>query len=69
MMEWKKVNRCKECGKIYEKGLPYICRKCGAEISRPTSLLVQALGGGAVTLTEKCEKVIAKRCLFESKRK
>lgn len=63
-MEWKKVNRCRECGKIYEKGIPYICRKCGAEIGRPTSLIAQALGGGPVTLTEKCEKVIAKRGLF-----
>lgn len=63
-MDWKKVNRCRECGKIYEKGIPYICRKCGAEIGRPTSLLVQAIGGGPVTLTGKSEKVIAKRCLF-----
>jgi hypothetical protein len=63
-MGWKRVRRCKECGRIYESGIPYICKKCGAEIGRPTPALVQALGGEPVMLTDKCETVIARKELF-----
>lgn len=59
-----KVSRCKECGEIYPNGIPYICKKCGAEIGTPTPMLLQALGCGEVTLTDKCEKVVAKKGLF-----
>lgn len=64
MGAWKKVNRCKECGKIYANGIPYICKKCGVEIGRPSPMLIQAMGGGPVTMTDKCEKVVAKKSLF-----
>lgn len=64
MGEYIKVCRCRDCGKIYEKGIPYICSKCGAEIGRPTPMLLQMMGSGEVTLTEKCEKVIARKSLF-----
>lgn len=63
-MSWKIVCRCKECGRIYEGGIPCICKKCGEEIGYPTPMLVQAFGGGPVTLTEKCEKVIAKKGIW-----
>lgn len=64
MGDYKKVCRCKVCGKIYDKGIPYICSKCGAEIGRPTPTILQMMGSGEVTLTEKCEKVVAKKvCL------
>lgn len=64
MSEYKKVCRCKECGKIYPNGISYICGKCGATIGKQTSLFLQAMGGDPVTLTDKCEKVIAKKGLF-----
>ena len=64
MGDYKKVCRCKVCGKIYDKGIPYICSKCGAEIGRPTPTILQMMGSGEVTLTEKCEKVVAKKGLF-----
>lgn len=35
MRGYKPVSRCKDCGKIYDKGIPYICSKCGAEIGKP----------------------------------
>ena len=64
MGKWKAVCRCKECGKIYPKGIPYICGRCGALIGEKTPIILQALGGGEVTLTSKCEKVIAKQGIF-----
>ena len=63
MGDYKKVCRCKVCGKIYDKGIPYICSKCGAEIGRPTPTILQMMGSGEATLTEKCEKVVAKKGL------
>ena len=42
----------------------WICRKCGTEIGTTTPALLQMLGQGEVTLTKKCEKVIAKRGIF-----
>ena len=64
MFEYQMVSRCKECGKIYSNGIPYICEKCGVEIGTPTPVFLQALGHGAVTLTDKCERVVAKKGLF-----
>lgn len=64
MVGYRVVSRCKECGKIYENGIPYICNKCGARIGIKTPEILQALGHGEVTLTDKCEKIIAKRVLF-----
>lgn len=63
-MGWKIVKRCKECGRVYENGIPYICKKCGAEIGRPTPMLIQAIGGEPITLTDKCEKVVARKGLL-----
>ena len=64
MRDYKKVCRCRDCGKIYDKGIPYICSKCGAEIGKPTPTILQMMGCGEVTLTEKSEKVVAKKGLF-----
>ena len=64
MSDWKKVCRCKECGEIYPNRVPLICRKCGAEIGITTPVFLQMLGQGEVTLTKKCERVIAKRGIF-----
>lgn len=61
---YREVFRCKECGKIYENGIPYICKKCGTEIGTETPIIFQALGHKKVTLTDNCEKVIAKKTLF-----
>lgn len=33
MRDYKKVCRCRDCGKIYDKGIPYICSKCGAGLA------------------------------------
>ena len=66
MGKYKRVCRCKKCGKIYPHGIPYICGKCGTEIGikTPTILKAMGLGYGAVTLTDNCEKVIAKKTLL-----
>jgi hypothetical protein len=64
MADWKRVSRCKECGMVYPNGIPYICGKCGTEIGRPTPILLQTLGYGEVSLTNKCEHVTAKKKLF-----
>lgn len=48
MRDYKKVCRCRDCGKIYDKGIPYICSKCGAEIGRPTPTILQMMGSGEV---------------------
>ena len=64
MAGYREVCRCKECGKIYPNGIPYICEKCGTEIGTETPIIFQALGHREVTLTDKCEKVIAKKTLF-----
>lgn len=64
MGEWKEVCRCRDCGRIYPNGIPYICKVCGARIGKATSILTQAFGGGEVTLTDKCEKAVARKKLF-----
>ena len=66
MGKYKRVCRCKKCGKIYPHGIPYICYKCGTEIGTetPTILKAMGLGYGAVTLTDNCEKVTAKKTLL-----
>ena len=48
----------------YSNSIPYICSKCGAEIGKPTPTILQMMGCGEVTLTEKSEKVVAKKGLF-----
>lgn len=66
MGKYERVCRCKKCGKIYPNGIPYICSKCGTEIGTktPTILKSMGLGYGEVTLTDNCEKVIAKKTLL-----
>ena len=58
MAGYREVFRCKECGKIYENGIPYICQKCGTKIGTETPIIL------AVALTDNCENVIAKKTLF-----
>lgn len=67
MRGYKQVSRCKDCGKIYDKGIPYICSKCGAEIGKPTPTILQMMECGEVTLTEKCEKVVAKKVCLDGR--
>lgn len=65
---FKKVNRCKKCGKIYPHGLPLICKRCGAEIARePTAneLIFNHSLQFKVILTKNAEKVIARRRFFK----
>lgn len=64
MSGYMEVSRCKVCGKIYENGIPYICCKCGTKIGTETAIFLQAIGCKEVTLTDKCERVIAKKTLF-----
>lgn len=64
MGRYREVFRCMECGKIYKNRIPYTCEKCGAGIGVETPIIFQVLGRGEVTLTDKCEKIIAKRTLF-----
>lgn len=64
MRDYKEVARCRNCGKIYEHGIPYICSKCGVELGTPTPMILQMMGSKAVTLTENCEKVIARKRMF-----
>ena len=66
MGKYRRVIRCKKCGKIYQNCIPYICCKCGTEIGTktPTILKAMGLGYGAVILTDNCEKVIAKKTLL-----
>ena len=66
MGKYKRVCRCKKCGKIYPHGIPYICGKCGTEIGTKTPTILKAMGLGydAVTLTDNCEKVTAKKTLL-----
>ena len=61
MGKYKSVSRCKKCGKIYSHGIPYICFKCGTEIGTETPTILKAMGYRDVTLTDNCEKVIAKK--------
>ena len=62
--KYKRVSRCKKCGKIYPHGIPYICYKCGTEIGTETPTILKLIGYGDVTLTDNCEKVIAKKTLL-----
>ena len=64
MGKYKSVSRCKKCGKIYQCGIPYICGKCGTEIGTETPTILKSMGYGGVTLTDNCEKVIAKKTLL-----
>lgn len=65
MANWKNVYRCKECGKVFEKEVPFICSKCGTEMRKEPTLLEEILGMSFLLNTDKCEKVIAKRKLFK----
>ena len=65
---FKKVSRCKKCGKIYPHNLPLICRKCGAEIARKPTTIELAFKPAlqfVVFLTDNAEKVIARRKFFK----
>ena len=64
MAGYREVYRCKECGKIYGNRIQYICDKCGAGIGIKNPEILQVFGVDEVTLTDKCEKIIAKKTLF-----
>jgi Archaea-specific RecJ-like exonuclease, contains DnaJ-type Zn finger domain len=57
-MGYKQVIRCKSCGKIFSKNVPFTCPKCGV-ILKWQSVVFGNL------LTNKSENVIAKRKLFK----
>lgn len=63
MSEWKEVKRCKECGKVYDKGIPEICVKCGARFGTASAFMA-LFGQRRVLRSSKCETVVAKRTLF-----
>lgn len=68
MSGFKKVNRCKKCGKIYPHNLPLICKRCGTEIAREptaTELIFNHSLQFKVFLTDNAEKVIARRKFFK----
>lgn len=67
MGDYKKVCRCKDCGKIYDKGIPYICSKCGAEIGKPTPTILQMMGCGEVTLTENARRLLLKKVCLDGR--
>jgi len=64
MGNWKKVKRCLECGKIYENGIPDVCKKCGAVLVTENMLIRMILGSDYLLQTDRCETVIARRRLF-----
>lgn len=64
MGDWKEVNRCTECGKIYECGIPRICKKCGVVLGTNDSFMRLLFGKNLLIRTNKCEKVIARRRFF-----
>lgn len=64
---YKEVSQCIKCKKIYPKGIPYICKKCGARIGRnPTDTEISFNFNllGRVVLTENAKKVIARKRFF-----
>ena len=68
MGSYKEVTQCIKCKKIYSKGIPYICKKCGAKIGRkPTDIEISFNHYllGRVILTENAKKVIARKRLFK----
>lgn len=64
MGNWKKVKRCLECGKIYENGIPSVCKKCGTILGTKNMLIQLILGSDYLIQTDSCETVIARRRLY-----
>lgn len=65
MSSWTKVSRCKNCGKIYEYGIPEICRKCGTNIST-RNIALKFLGIDRCMIpTSNLEDIVAKRKWFK----
>lgn len=63
MSKWQEVKRCKECGKIYDSGIPEICKKCGVRLGTASAFMA-LFGQRQVLRTNKCESVVARRTLF-----
>ena len=64
MSKNKEVVRCKICGKIYPKEIPYKCYKCGAKLLEDDLIIQLFFGNGKASLTENAERVSAKKKLF-----
>lgn len=62
---WKKVVMCKECGKVYPSGAPYICRKCGAGLGIRDAFAKIVTGKEIMRPTKNLEMVTARRRLFK----
>ena len=58
------VQRCKECKKIYPKGAPEICVKCGVRLGYTSLYLKFFTGRVILNYTDKCEKVAAKKTIL-----
>lgn len=61
MGSYKAVSICKNCGKIYAHGIPEICYKCGVRLGYEGIFTAPV----KLTLTDDCEKIIARRKLFK----
>lgn len=63
MGKWKRVWRCKECGRIYEV-LPSLCSKCGASIGRPNYIARMIFNKNIVIPTGNTDIVTARKKLL-----
>lgn len=65
MGRWKEVAMCKECGKVYPSGAPYICRKCGGRLGIRNAFTKMVAGREIMRPTKNLEIVTARRRLFK----
>ena len=63
MGNWREVTRCKNCKKVYTRGVSLICKKCGEQLAKESVLAKMVGGCRSVMLTSGAEKVVAKRTL------
>lgn len=64
MRKWKRVRRCRCCGKVYPDAIPYICERCGTQIGMAAPFIALMMPLEGVTETDKCERVVGKKGIF-----